>query len=200
MTYGELKRKVLELMDRATVAGSDISPAYNGQSDVLRRIPGLLNDAVMRIRDRIPLEDQVLLGKTQGEAVGPYRRYALPEDFWLFKTGYVWRVEQDKLLPWKDWQRCGDAILLPPGQFWVRYYKYPALLPADPADDYVWGEKRHVLYIAAYYAAAMLSAGEDSLTYTVLMQEFRERFERLREIWCEGEPVEDVYEEWGWKG
>ena len=86
MTYGELKRKVLELMDRATVAGSDISPAYNGQSDVLRRIPGLLNDAVMRIRDRIPLEDQVLLGKTQGEAVGPYRRYALPEDFWLFKT------------------------------------------------------------------------------------------------------------------
>lgn len=69
MTYGELKRKVLELMDRATVAGSDISPAYNGQSDVLRRIPGLLNDAVMRIRDRIPLEDQVLLGKTQGEAV-----------------------------------------------------------------------------------------------------------------------------------
>ena len=133
MTYGELKRKVLELMDRATVAGSDISPAYNGQSDVLRRIPGLLNDAVMRIRDRIPLEDQVLLGKTQGEVVGPYRRYALPEDFWLFKTGYVWRVEQDKLLPWKDWQRCGDAILLPPGQFWVRYYKYPALLPADPA-------------------------------------------------------------------
>lgn len=44
----------------------------------------------------------------------------------------------------------------------------------------------------------MLSAGEDSLTYTVLMQEFRERFERLREIWCEGEPVEDVYDDGGW--
>ena len=55
-----------------------------------------------------------------------------------------------------------------------------------------------MLYIAAYYAAAMLSAGEDSLTYTVLMQEFRERFERLREIWCEGEPVEDVYDDGGW--
>lgn len=197
MTYGELKRKVLELMDRATVAGSDISPAYNGQSDLLRRIPGLLNDAVMRIRDRIPLEDQVLLGKTQGEAVGPYRRYEMPEDFRAFRGGHVWQAGEHTL-PWRDFRLCGDAILLPPGQYWVAYYKNPALLPADPGDDYAWGEKRHVLYIAAYYAAAMLSAGEDSLTYTVLMQEFRERFERLREIWCEGEPVEDVYDDGGW--
>lgn len=197
MNYGELKRKVLELMDRSTVAGSEISPAYNGQSDVLRRIPGLLNDAVMRIRDEVRLEDQVLLGPEGGERLGQYLRYALPEDFWLFKTGYVWKMEGGQLTPCRDWQRLGETILLPPGQFLVRYYKYPQLLPQDPADDYDYGEKRHVLLVAAYYAAAMLSAGEDSLVYTVLMQEFKERFEQLKESWCEGEPVEDVYDFWG---
>ena len=95
------------------------------------------------------------------------------------------------------WKRLGDHILLPQGQYLVRYYKEPVLLPADPEEDYEYGEKRHVVLLAAYYAAAMLSAGEDSTAYTVLMQEFRERFAMLQEAWCEGEPVEDVYDVWG---
>lgn len=197
MKYSEIKEKALELMDRASVAGSDISPAYNGQSDLLRRIPGLVNDGVMRVRDEMMLEDQTILGPEGGEVLGQYRKYALPEDFWRFKTAYAWRVEPERLFPCRDWKRLGDHILLPQGQYLVRYYKEPVLLPADPEEDYEYGEKRHVVLLAAYYAAAMLSAGEDSTAYTVLMQEFRERFAMLQEAWCEGEPVEDVYDVWG---
>ena len=61
MTYGEIKRFVLELIDRSTMAGETVSPAYNGQSDYIRRIPNLINAALSQIApnespDRLPAD------------------------------------------------------------------------------------------------------------------------------------------------
>ena len=59
MTYAEIKRFTLELIDRSTVAGEAVSPAYNGQSDYIQRIPNLINSALAQIApfeepDRLP--------------------------------------------------------------------------------------------------------------------------------------------------
>ena len=61
MNYGEIKRFTLELIDRYSVAGETVSPAYNGQSDYIRRIPNLINSALAQIApfeepDRLPAD------------------------------------------------------------------------------------------------------------------------------------------------
>ena len=50
MQYGDIKRVVLELLDQYSIAGSEISPAYNHQSDDIHRIPNLINQALTDIR------------------------------------------------------------------------------------------------------------------------------------------------------
>ena len=44
-----MKRFTLELMNRQSIAGDAVSPAYNGQSDILGRIPNLINEALTQI-------------------------------------------------------------------------------------------------------------------------------------------------------
>ena len=61
MTYAEIKRFTLELINRSTVAGEAVSPAYNGQSDYIQRIPNLINSALAQIApweepDRLPAD------------------------------------------------------------------------------------------------------------------------------------------------
>lgn len=52
MTYSEIKRNVLELIDRYSVAGEPVSLAYNNQSDYIQRIPNLINGALTQIHLR----------------------------------------------------------------------------------------------------------------------------------------------------
>ncbi|MBR3569281.1 MAG: hypothetical protein IKN96_00560 [Oscillibacter sp.] len=47
--YAEIKRFTLELIDRHSVAGETVSPAYNNQSDYIGRIPNLINAALTQI-------------------------------------------------------------------------------------------------------------------------------------------------------
>ena len=193
MKYGEIKRKVLELTDRWSVAGTEISPAYNGQTDLLLRIPGLVNDGVVRVREKLPAVGQVTLGPEGGETVGEYRSYMLPEDFRFLRSGRVWRVEKGRLVRERNWLDWGDTVLLPPGTYTLEYWKHPELLPVDPMDDYDYGERTDVCGLAAYYAAAMLVSGEDTALYSILMQQFREGVEALQKAWCRSGTVEDVY-------
>ncbi len=43
MTFGELKKRVLQLIFSYSVAGSEIPATYNNQADYLAMIPGLIN-------------------------------------------------------------------------------------------------------------------------------------------------------------
>ena len=45
MTYGELKRRVLQYIFSYTIAGDEIQLSYNNQADYVKLIPGLLNAA-----------------------------------------------------------------------------------------------------------------------------------------------------------
>ena len=49
LTYGELKRRVLELIFSYSIAGSVIPETYNNQADYIAMIPGLVNNGQMDI-------------------------------------------------------------------------------------------------------------------------------------------------------
>ena len=49
VTYGELKRRVLELIFSYSIAGSVIPETYNNQADYIAMIPGLVNNGQMDI-------------------------------------------------------------------------------------------------------------------------------------------------------
>ena len=49
MTYGTLKKRVMQLIFSYSVAGSEIPDTYNNQADYLAMIPSLVNDVEMDV-------------------------------------------------------------------------------------------------------------------------------------------------------
>ena len=49
MTYARIRRFTLELINRQSIAGEAVSPAYNQQSDIISRIPNLINTGLSQI-------------------------------------------------------------------------------------------------------------------------------------------------------
>lgn len=172
ITYANICRLVLEQIDRATINGQDIPLSYNGQSDLVRRIPALINEAVLAIcsRHRICTNSYT---PQNGTPWGGLVRYPLPEDCF---SG--WGLEALPLHP-EDarghlcMRVTGDAILLPQGEFLVTYWCDPPLLPDDPQEDSVYEIASHVLHAAICYAAARLALSEDETAYAALMQEYK---------------------------
>lgn len=193
MTYGEIKRRVLEHINRATINGADVPAAYNGHSDDLRRIRGLINEAVTLIRTRYAFEVAVFAPK-EGEALGKLVKYALPEDFYAL-YGTIYRVEAEGPVPFRGGKLLGSRhILLPKGEFLVEYKRYPDLLPEDPEDDYEYPQSAEVLDAAAYFAAAYLALTEDEFLYTALLREYEARLARMAaRPWAECGRVKDAY-------
>ena len=139
MTYREIKRRVLEHINRATIAGQEVSPAYNGQSDDLMRIPGLINEAVVSIRTLARPETGVFTPE-EGESMYGMKKYDLPTDFRSMKGGGVYQVKDGRLESFGGWRLFGSrAILLPEGKFLVEYCRYPDL-PARiaPSPTLLW--------------------------------------------------------------
>ena len=197
MTYAQIKRKVLELINRYTVAGEPYSPAYNGQSDYLKRIPGLINDAVLQIRTEVrPLVGSCTL--TGGVKQGSMRRYGLPRDCRRIKTGGVYRIVGGECLPTANYRLLGEyGILLPDdgSEYEVEYYcRNPECLPDDPSDTYEMDEEPEILTAACYYAAGMLAMDDNEFVYAGLCNEFQSRVNGMaRPATAEISVIQDVY-------
>ena len=198
MTYREIKRRVLEHINRATIAGQEVSPAYNGQSDDLKRIPGLINEAVVSIRT-LARPDRGVFTPEEGESMYGMKKYDLPEDYRSMKGGGVYQVKDGKLESFGGWKLLGNrAILLPEGKFLVEYCRYPDLLPGEPEEDFDYVQDVEVLYAAIYYAAANLVMMEDEFVYSALMRDYENRFARMiAPVACTTERVGDVYASFG---
>lgn len=201
MTYREIKRRVLEHINRATIAGQEVSPAYNGQSDDLMRIPGLINEAVVSIRTLARPETGVFTPE-EGESMYGMKKYDLPTDFRSMKGGGVYQVKDGRLESFGGWRLFGSrAILLPEGRFLVEYCRYPDLLPEDPEEDFDYVQDVEVLYAAIYYAAANLVMPEDEFVYSALMRDYENRFARMiTPVACTTGRVGDVYASFGGDG
>ena len=201
MTYREIKRRVLEHINRATIAGQEVSPAYNGQSDDLMRIPGLINEAVVSIRTLARPETGVFTPE-EGESMYGMKKYDLPTDFRSMKGGGVYQVKDGRLESFGGWRLFGSrAILLPEGRFLVEYCRYPDLLPEDPEEDFDYVQDVEVLYAAIYYAAANLVMPEDEFVYSALMRDYENRFARMiTPVACTTGNIGDVYAAFGGDG
>ena len=201
MTYREIKRRVLEHINRATIAGQEVSPAYNGQSDDLMRIPGLINEAVVSIRTLARPETGVFTPE-EGESMYGMKKYDLPTDYRSMKGGGVYQVKDGRLESFGGWRLFGSrAILLPEGRFLVEYCRYPDLLPEDPEEDFDYVQDVEVLYAAIYYAAANLVMPEDEFVYSALMRDYENRFARMiTPVACTTGNVADVYASFGGDG
>ena len=197
MTYAAIKRKVLELIDRYSVAGEVISPAYNGQSDYIRRIPGLINDAIVRIRTEArPIEGSCAL--TGGVKQGSMRRYGLPRECRSVKTGGVYRIVGGEWRPTANYRLLGNyGILLPDdgAEYVAEYYcQTPECLPDDPLDTYDIDEDPEILTAACYYAAGMLAMDDNEFVYAGLCNEFETRVKGMAsQPTAEISPIRDVY-------
>ena len=198
-TYARIRRRVLELIDQYSVAGETISLSYNGQSDFVHRIPGLIDQALVHIRTGVlPLRTVCRLG--EGTALGGgWIRRDLPGDLWRIVSGGVRRVGPDGPVPVTRWRLQGRrAILTPPGVFLVEYDRYPEQLPDDPPDEYELPEDPEVLDAACLYAAAGLVLREDEALYAALRNEYEDRLSRMVPgLTAETAAVLDVYQEGG---
>lgn len=195
MEYRNIKRAVLELMDQYSVAGETVSPAYNNQSDTLRRIPGLINQAFVDIRTGPAPERNVCRLENGQRLENGWREHTLPGDFWRLCSGGVRKVSADALTPDNNYQLLGErTILTPEGAYMVEYYHYPEQLPDDPADEYDCAETPDTIRAACLYAAACLMRGEDEFAYTTLWNEYESRLSRLTPaLTAETRSVQDVY-------
>ena len=197
MTYIELKRKVLELMNQYSVAGTAISPAYNNQSDYIRRIPGLLNDALLRIRTEARPRIATHSFSNEGQQYGDKRMFSLPHGYRGIKTGGVYRIVDGKFEAFGQYRLLGESRILFPddnASYMIEYYADPDYLPADPSDEYCADEDPEILTAACYFAAAMLVVDKNEYHYAALYNEFTRRLTGLvRPQTAEITPIVDVY-------
>lgn len=159
-TYRELKRKVLELINQYSVGGAAVSPDYNNQSDYIGRIPGLINDALQRIRTEARPRVDVRSFSNGGTRYGDMTLYSLPQEYRVVKTGGVYRISDGKFEPFGGYRLLGEQSILFPADgasYMMEYYCAPDYIPEDPDDESGTDEDPEILTAACYFAAAMLS-------------------------------------------
>lgn len=206
-TYAEIRRAVLELINQSTIAGEDVALTYNNQADYVRRIPNLINQAVMKIRTTTLPERRI------AELSGGTRRdggtaWSLPDDCRALVSGGVLRMTPKGQVRTNLYRLLGRTLLVlepwPPSDrerrgaersgVLIEYFAYPVQLPQDPDDDYPFEETPEVVQAAEYYAAAMLVMMEDQFSYATLMNEYESRLASMvPPLTAEIRPVEDVY-------
>lgn len=177
MTYGLLKRRVLELLDQYSVAGETIPPDYNNQSDYESRIPGLLNSALVEIRGQYPRRAVAEL--SGGVRRGFLTEYSLPRNFKSLCTGGVY-VGGERT-PTNEYQLFGDSHILVPGdrKYYVEYWRKPESLVTSPSDETELDEDDDALEAAIAYAAAWLTLNDDSFNHTALKNLYEDKLIRM---------------------
>ena len=115
MTYKQLRDDTLRLLDRFSVAGGEVSPTYNNQADILKRLPSLLNDGQMLIATTVrPSTELMELKPYSAVRMGKWLRFILPEDFYRLSGRGLAVVQGDDCFRSHEFQLLGSAALLVP--------------------------------------------------------------------------------------
>lgn len=217
MTYQEVKKQVLKLLNQYTIAGSGVPDTYNNQADYIKRIPGLINDAMMelsttvrKIEARCELTEEGVVDADDSVvgdvAVSDHQVvYCLPEDMYQFPSGSVFRYRDGTN---GDLQRFSlfmlrgrKCIVLPKRALKAGgsliYYRYPVLLPEEDADIDPTAELDNVPEVhraIPYYVAGTLALHDDPFLASTLMNAYEDKLAKMQpEITAETGPVRDVY-------
>lgn len=199
MTYGEMKSKILQLMNQYTVAGSEVALSYNNQSDYVLRIPGLINDAMAKITTGVrPLRKTVALADLEHEPKGDYTLYTLPEDCWQLTGAGLIHYTRDCIQRFHKYHHIGEKQIAVPNyirpEVMVEYFRYFTPLPTSPADNFQLDGPYEAQVAATYYAAAYLLQYDDPYGYQTCYNEFEDRLASIAERpQIEMTVVEDIY-------
>lgn len=189
MTYEQVKKQVLQLLNQYTIAGTEVSSSYNNQEDYLLRIPGLVNDAMMEIATtakKIPAT--IELTELDGEVVGDKVRFELPEDFYQFKTGDTFALTTDDghYFHTNLYNLQGKQYLLIPlsemdrgVQYTVTYYRYPQLLPDDPNPNIELDNTVDTHYAIPFYVAAFLVIHDDNFQFASYYNKYEDKLQKM---------------------
>lgn len=223
MTYGELKKLVMQLIFSESIAGTEIRETYNNQADYLRMIPGLANDGMMYIATTVKKIPEIVplysLGRSRAMLPGGYSEYILPADFWrMHNGGLVWprpigggQIAYDRFHGYRIY--ANNRLLVPAnvpnlGEVMVEYYRYPHKIPDIPDDALDKKEQEQerdgmeldntpdTHAALPYYIAAQLVMYDDPFRYSALWNAFETRLGRITEpVTTEYSLVDDAY--WG---
>ena len=202
MTYGELKKRVLQLIFSYNVAGSEIPATYNNQADYLAMIPGLVNNGQMDIATSVKrLPAQVFLEDLETETVNGRVLYKLPADCWLPFTGGLLFERSRRYERFFGYRFIGNAIELrcyTPEGLILEYWRYPVMIDSLTSDSTELDNTPDVHECLVFYVAAHLLAYDDPYRYTVFKNMYEERRAALREpIWFEPGHIRNLY---SWRG
>ena len=199
MNYKFIREQVLKLLNQYSVAGSQVDSDYNNQMDYLQKIPALTNDAMLEIATtvrRIP--SVVRLADLDAEDIGKELRYALPEDFYQFKSGDVVKTDDGKILHTNRYSLYGKNYLVVPkdevGEYSITYYRYPKLLDEVPADDDELDNTVETHFAIPFYVASFLVSQDDAFLCALFNNKYEDKLSKMiPDISAEIDTVQDVY-------
>ena len=204
MTYGEFKRRVLQLIFSYSIAGDPIEPAYNNQADYIKQIPGLLNSAQTYVYQVKKFQDAISLSHLEKDDYGSEEMYFLPDDCLKMKPGLIQPGIDETGYPFRRYNHYrlfgGNSLLLPAGdaervKLILEYERRGVPIPENVPDNYVLKNPDEVNEILLFYVAAFVVMYDDAFRYSALYNEFETRLKRLEPnpTYVEFNSVEDVY-------
>ena len=153
MTYGEVKRAALLLINQYSIAGREIAASYNNQEDYIRMIPALVDAAMMEIATTvkpIPATKEVRWN---------HGHFRIPSDCWRLLAGHE---------------------KLPGGKVRIHYFRYPRPLGEDPPDRKRLDNSPDTHRAIPYYVASRLVLDDDAYKQQVLFNEWRQKLSELK--------------------
>ena len=195
MTYGQVKRAALRLLNAGTIAGLEIPPSYNDQADLVLAMPSLVDDAVMQIATTVKkIPAAASLEKLEKTGAGSGVLYTLPADCWRLMNGGLLRPGDDRRF--SDYRLLGRQLLLPAEEpeLWVEYWRYPASVGNEPDEDSPLDNSPDTHTAVPYFVAGQLVMYDDAYRYAALHNEWESRLRRLGEaVFTESSRVRDAY-------
>lgn len=183
MTYGEMKKDVLRLLNQYSVGGREVALTYNGQADDVARIPALLRDGLYYITTTVR-RLRTARELTEPERIGSMAAYALPPDFYQLAGGLL-RIDDSGCCRTHDYELLGgNRILVPARQnctYVAEYFRYPAVAAGQPRDSDPIDCPPEAHGALACYAAAHIAMEDNNFLYGALMNEFERRMAMLQE-------------------
>lgn len=195
MTYGQVKRAALRLINASTVAGVEIPLSYNDQADLVKAMPTLVDDAVMQIATTVKkIPAAACLGTLERVQSGGRELVSLPADCWRLMSGGLLQPESGERF--RDYRLLGGRLLLPAGlgELWAEYWRYPTSVGSDPDDEAPLDNSPDTHTAIPYFVAGQLVMYDDAFRYAALHSEWESRLRRLGEnVFTEIGRVRDAY-------
>lgn len=202
MNIKECKDEALKLIERYSVAGQTVALSYNGQSDYLLRMNGLINDAVMTIATLVSKIDAVYEVMQTADERDTWIEYTMPDDFYQKSEAGAVYLDGEKLSPGTEYRwRTGTKFDVKSGlsgQLSVPYYRYPTEVESTTPDTAELDNAKETHIAVPYYVASMLMQQDNPYLAATLYNVYETKISRFNDgvvVTIDG--VEDAYGFWG---